>query len=66
MRSDLQGDPREDLERLTELIDAGQVAPVIDRTYPLPEAPDAIRFLAEGHPAGKIAIRVADDITDVI
>ena len=32
--------------------------PVIDRTYPLIEAPDAIRYLAEGHAAGKIVITV--------
>jgi NADPH:quinone reductase-like Zn-dependent oxidoreductase len=32
----------EDLQRLAELIASGQVRPVIDRTYPLIEAPDAI------------------------
>jgi NADPH:quinone reductase-like Zn-dependent oxidoreductase len=49
---------REDLVALTELIDAGTVTPVIDRTYPLIEAPDAIRYLEEGHAAGKIVITV--------
>ena len=48
----------EDLVTLTELVEAGTVAPVIDRTYPLIEAPDAIRYLAEGHTAGKIVITV--------
>lgn len=60
LRGLISKETREDLERLTELIDAGQVVPVVDRTYPLHEAPDAIRYLAEGHPTGKIAIRVTD------
>ena len=46
----------DDLVALTELIEAGTLTPVIDRTYPLIEAPDAIRYLAEGHAAGKIVI----------
>ncbi len=48
----------EDFDTLRQLIGAGQVTPVIDRTYPLIEAPDAIRYLAEGHAAGKIVITV--------
>ena len=42
---------QEDLAALAELVEAGTVMPVIDRTYPLIEAPDAIRYLAEGHAA---------------
>jgi NADPH:quinone reductase-like Zn-dependent oxidoreductase len=49
---------REDLLALTELIEAGTLTPVIDRTYPLIEAPAAIRYLEEGHAAGKIVITV--------
>jgi NADPH:quinone reductase-like Zn-dependent oxidoreductase len=49
---------QEDLRSLGELIDAGKVTPVIDRTYPLVEAPDAIRYLEQGHPRGKIVITV--------
>jgi len=49
---------QEDLQALKELIEAGKVTPVIDRTYPLIEAPDAIRYLAEGHARGKIVITV--------
>jgi len=49
---------REDLIALTKLVEAGTVRPVIDRTYPLIEAPDAIRHLAEGHAAGKIVVTV--------
>jgi NADPH:quinone reductase-like Zn-dependent oxidoreductase len=47
-----------DLEALSELVDAGNVRPVIDRTYSLVEASDAVRYLAEGHPRGKIVITV--------
>jgi len=36
----------------------GRVTPVIDRTYPLSEAPEAIRYLAEGHARGKVVITV--------
>ena len=49
---------QERLRTLTELIEAGKVTPVIDRTYPLAEAPDAVRYLADGHPRGKIVITV--------
>jgi len=49
---------REDLVTLTELIEAGSVTPVVDRTYPLIEAADAIRYLEEGHARGKIVVTV--------
>ena len=49
---------REDLITLVELIEAGSLTPVIDRTYPLIEAPDAIRSLEEGHAGGKIVITI--------
>ena len=48
----------EDLKTLSELIQSGKVSPVIDRTYPLIEAPDAIRYLEKGHPRGKVVIEV--------
>ena len=47
-----------DLETLRRLIEAGQLTPVIGRTYPLSDAPAAIRHLAEGHAQGKIAITI--------
>ncbi len=47
-----------DLEILKDLIEAGKVAPVIDRTYPLEQVPDAIRYLEEGHARGKIVITI--------
>ena len=36
----------------------GKVTPVIDRTYPLAEAADALRYLGEGHARGKIVVTV--------
>ena len=47
-----------DLDRLTGFIDAGQVTPNIDRTYPLDQVPDAMRKLAAGHVRGKVAITI--------
>jgi NADPH:quinone reductase-like Zn-dependent oxidoreductase len=49
---------KEDLQDLRELIESGKVTPVIDRTYPLIEAPEAIRYLERGHPRGKVVITV--------
>jgi NADPH:quinone reductase-like Zn-dependent oxidoreductase len=49
---------RDDLQSLKELIEAGKVTPVIDRTYPLSEVPEAIRYLEEGHARGKVVITV--------
>jgi NADPH:quinone reductase-like Zn-dependent oxidoreductase len=46
----------EDFDALRELIEAGKVTPVIDRTYPLIEAPDAIRYVVEGRARGKVVI----------
>ena len=48
----------EDLDFMKELIEAGKVTPVIDRTYPLSEAPQAIQYLEEGHARGKVVITV--------
>jgi NADPH:quinone reductase-like Zn-dependent oxidoreductase len=47
-----------DLERLSILIEAGNVTPSIDRSYPLEEAPAAIRHLAAGRVRGKVAINI--------
>jgi NADPH:quinone reductase-like Zn-dependent oxidoreductase len=49
-----------DLVFMKELIDAGKVAPVIDRYYPLSEVPNAIRYLEEGHAKGKVIINVLE------
>ena len=49
---------RDDLMFVKELIEAGEVTPVIDRQYPLSEVPEAIRYLEEGHAQGKVVITV--------
>jgi NADPH:quinone reductase-like Zn-dependent oxidoreductase len=55
----LSSTPRQDdLQTLRELIEAGKVTPVVDRTFPLPETPAAIRHLLRGHGRGKIVITV--------
>lgn len=47
-----------DLEVVKELVEAGKVTPVIDRSYPLAEVADAIRYMENEHAAGKIVIAV--------
>ena len=50
---------KQDLEFLKQLIEAGEAAPVIDRTYSLSDVPEALRYLEEGHAQGKTVIRVS-------
>jgi NADPH:quinone reductase-like Zn-dependent oxidoreductase len=49
---------RKDLILLKKLIESGKLTPVIDRTYLLAEAPEAIRYLEEGHAQGKVVVTV--------
>lgn len=49
---------REDLIALNELVEAGSLAPVIERRYTLREAAEAVRHVAEGHAQGKSVITV--------
>jgi len=58
LRTFIAKESAEDLLVLKELIESGKVAPVIDRTYALREAPDAIRHLEEGHARGKLVLSV--------
>ena len=51
-----------DLTILADLIQSGKVKPVIDRTYPLSQLPEALRYLEEGHARGKVVITVGDNI----
>jgi NADPH:quinone reductase-like Zn-dependent oxidoreductase len=46
----------EDMLALKDLIEAREVTPVIDRTYPLSDVPKAIRYLEEGHAQGKVVV----------
>ncbi len=47
---------REDLAVLKELVEAGKLAPLIDRRYVLSDVPDALRYQGQGHAQGKIVI----------
>ena len=47
---------RADLAVLKELVEAGKIAPVIDKRYSLSEVPEALRYQGEGHSHGKIVI----------
>lgn len=46
------------LERLADLVETGHVTPVVDRSYPLTRAADAIAHLESGRTRGKIAIDI--------
>lgn len=50
---------QQDLLTLKGLIEAGKLKPVIDRTFPLSEAREAIRYLEQGHARGKVVLTVA-------
>jgi NADPH:quinone reductase-like Zn-dependent oxidoreductase len=52
---------KEDLVSVKELLESGEITPVIDRTYPLNEIPEAIRYLEEGHAKGKVVITVSGE-----
>jgi NADPH:quinone reductase-like Zn-dependent oxidoreductase len=56
MRPMLAQARRDDLVALAGLLESGKVTPVIDRTYPLAEVPDAIAYLERGHARGKVVV----------
>ncbi len=51
----------EALDEITELIEAGQLTPVIDRTYPLAAAAEAVERVEQGSPAGKVTVMITGD-----
>src|SRR6266404_5733164 len=53
---------RKDLTFLADLVQTGKVKPVIDRTYPFNQLPEAMRYLEEGHARGKVVVTVPDNI----
>jgi NADPH:quinone reductase-like Zn-dependent oxidoreductase len=50
---------QKDLLSLKDLLEAGQIAPVIDRRYPLADVAGAINYLCAGHSSGKVVIKVS-------
>ena len=49
---------REDLVELARLVDEGALRPIIDRSYPLAEAADAVRYVEVGHARGKVLVQI--------
>lgn len=47
---------KKDMELLKELLESGQIVPIIDRSYPLSDTAEAIRYLDEGHAQGKVVL----------
>jgi NADPH:quinone reductase-like Zn-dependent oxidoreductase len=48
----------EDLEELRKLLESGAIKPVVDRSFPLDEVPEAIRYLRDGRARGKIVVTI--------
>jgi NADPH:quinone reductase-like Zn-dependent oxidoreductase len=53
-------EPGDRLVVMKELIEAGKMTPVIDRTFPLSQVPEAMRYLESGRAAGKVVITLGD------
>jgi NADPH:quinone reductase-like Zn-dependent oxidoreductase len=49
---------QQDLLILGEMLESGVITPVIDRSYPLIDAPDAVRYVGEGHVGGKVVVTI--------
>ena len=49
---------QEDLRVLSDMAEVGKFTPALDRTYPLIEAPDAVRYVGEGHARGKVVVTI--------
>jgi len=52
---------KQDLTTLADLMQSGKVTPVIDRTYPLSQIAEAIRYLEQGHARGKVIITMQEE-----
>lgn len=58
LRTFVASENHDDLQVLAELAEAGKLAPVIDRTYPLADAATAIQHLADGQARGKVVLDI--------
>jgi NADPH:quinone reductase-like Zn-dependent oxidoreductase len=55
------GQQAEDLKHLADLIESGQIKPVMDRSWPLDELAEAHRYVEQGHKKGNVSITVSGD-----
>ena len=49
---------KKDLTFIKELIEAGKITPVIDKSYPLSELPQALQYYGEGRSRGKVIVTI--------
>ena len=49
-----------DMTVLHDLLEAGKIKPVIDKTFPFTQVPEAVRYLETGHARGKVVVNVSD------
>jgi NADPH:quinone reductase-like Zn-dependent oxidoreductase len=58
LKSFVAKETTESLDEITALIESGHLTPVIDRTFPLADAAQAVLLVEQGHPAGKVIVTV--------
>ena len=58
LRPFLSVEKHDDLRALVELVEAGTITPVVDRTYPLERSADALAYVGQGHAQGKVVVTV--------
>ncbi|HEX9096057.1 MAG TPA: NAD(P)-dependent alcohol dehydrogenase [Candidatus Dormibacteraeota bacterium] len=63
VRTFIASSTQQNLVALSELVEAGKVTPVIDRTYPLSETRQAIGYVGQGHARGKVVISLVKGVT---
>ena len=49
-----------DMTVLRDMMEAGKIKPVIDRTFPFTQVPEAVRYLEQGHARGKVVVTVSE------
>jgi len=50
----------EQLEKIGALVEQGAIKPIVDKTFPLEAAAEAVAYVESGRAVGKVVIRVAD------